>query len=130
MKINGFDIDVFKIDGVVAAFAIAPEAAVVFVIGGMTAITIARQFHPIRRFAMAIGTRRFCVFTGERKLRFRVIEQHAFPTFGGVTGIAFSAERAFMLVVFFMAGNATRRCTFESRADMTTFARHHRVQTR
>jgi len=35
-----------------------------------------------------------------------------------------------MLVVFFVAGDATRRCALECRTDMAAFARYHGVQTR
>lgn len=35
-----------------------------------------------------------------------------------------------MFIVFFVTGNAARRGAFKSRTDMTSLARHHRVQTR
>lgn len=64
--------------------ASAAKAAIVFVIGGVTTETIARQLHLIGGLAVAIGTRGFCMRAGQRKLRFGVIELHALPAFCAV----------------------------------------------
>lgn len=57
-----------------------------------------------------------------------MIEGHALPTLGGVARVAFIAERALVLIVFFVTGNTARRCALERRADMAAFARHYAVQ--
>jgi len=82
----------FEIGCVVAALAIAPEFAVVLVIGGVTAITIFRHFYFFSRFAVAVAAWQFRVRTSQRKLRlFGVIELRTLPTFGAVAGIATAA---------------------------------------
>ena len=55
-KIDLFEIHSFEINRVMAALAIAPKAAVVLIIRGMTTEAIVRQFHFVGRFAMTIGT--------------------------------------------------------------------------
>lgn len=117
----------FKIDRVMAALAIAPEAAIVLVIGGVAAETIARQLDLVGGLAMTVGALHFGVLTRERKLCFRMIEQNAFPTFRGMARIALIAERTFMPIVFFVADDAACRSVLEGRTDMTALARHHGV---
>lgn len=78
---------------------------------------------------MTIGALRFCMTTRKRELRiFVVIEQHTLPAFAGVARIAFVAKRTLVLIIFFVAADATCGSAFEGSRGVTTFARHHGVQ--
>lgn len=112
-----------------AALAVAPKFAIVFIVGRVTAITILRRLHRFGRRVMAIGTSQFCVRAGQRKLRlFAVIERPALPALTVVAGIAAAAERASMFVGGSMTGDTFFRCTFKCCADMAGIAGHHGVQ--
>ncbi len=121
----------FEIAGVMAAFAIAAEATVMFVIGRVATETIARQFHFVGWLAMTFIALQFFMRARDRKFSVLiVIELNAFPAPGGMARVAFIAERAFVLIVFLVTGDAARGRALERRADMAALARHHGMQPR
>jgi hypothetical protein len=68
---------------------------------------------------MATGAGHVCMRSGQRKVRFIVIESHIIPTCGRMTGRTIIAKLALMRVALFMTRIAIHRRALENIVNMT-----------